>query len=131
MGKRKKDWLDPEWFREKYLDPNISILAMANAMGVTRCTVSTTARKLGLPSRNELGIHCEESAPLETVEKPPGLTGCNETCPAWERCKGGRGWLDILPCEVYIFPDEDPDLIELRPGLNLRPDPAAGYGVQG
>jgi len=49
--------------------------------------------------------------------------GCNERCPAWVHCTTQKP--EFLPCEVYFYPDEDPELLDTAeitcwPGLRLQ-----------
>jgi hypothetical protein len=61
--------------------------------------------------RKEKGIR---TGPVRQPKPTYGRGGCRPCCPGWEECNrsGGQG---ILPCEVYVYLDEDERLIDNEP----------------
>ncbi len=120
---RAAERVNREWFVREYHDPQVRLSDLAGEIGVDAAELADMARKLGVPTRRELGV-VFEAGPVIERPKParvPAWNGCNPSCPAWTECRRiGTG--RVMPCEVVVFEDEDPELYEgAGYSLNLRP----------
>jgi len=121
---RAAERVNRDWFVREYHDPRVKLSDLAGEMGVDAAELAGVARKLGVPTRRELGVIFEAEPTPEPPPKPvhkPAWNGCNPSCPAWVECRK-MGVNGVMPCEVFAFLDEESELYEGSGySLNLRP----------
>lgn len=98
------DQTNPADFQRLYHDPKVHTATIADRFGIKVTRLSEFAHLLGIPTRREAGVMWTPT--LLRVKagksKQEKLGPCNPNCPMWRRCKDGRKWLDVLPCETVL-----------------------------
>ena len=89
-------------FKRLYHDPTVHTSEIADRFGVSQSRLSEFAHLLGIPTRREAGVMWTPTLLRDKADKSKQLGPCNPQCPMWRRCKGGRLWLGVLPCEVEL-----------------------------
>lgn len=109
------DLVDLVAFKRDYHNPALKAREVAQLHGIPAGELARWAKNHNIPTRKAVGIRAETSRhPKAGI---PGAHGCNPSCPAWESCCK-KSSLEVLPCEVYQYLDEDPDLVDREPAYS-------------
>jgi hypothetical protein len=103
--------IDRDAFRRDYHNPKLRAAQVAEKYGIAAWRLAQLARRLGVKPRREVCGNYR-SPRRSRQERDLGKNGCNAGCEMWRRCNDERLDRGILPCEVHVYPDEDPALID-------------------
>ncbi|HXV99751.1 MAG TPA: hypothetical protein VEC93_15110, partial [Anaerolineae bacterium] len=113
----------------------------ANAAGVTIGITTTRERSKTMASSSVKMARCVNCNEIKAIKRRgmchncatyfyrhgkmrqvrPGERGCNSDCVKWQYCQQQQAerYTGPLPCEE-VWPDDDPDLYDESPGLNMQ-----------
>lgn len=97
------DQTDAREFQRLYHSPTVHTSEIADRFGIKVTRLSEFAHLLGIPTRREAGVMWTPTLlRVKGKDEPKKLGPCNPACPMWRRCKDGRLWVDVLPCEEVL-----------------------------